>query len=326
MSGALMFVVVLEARAAPSAADRETARAWVVEGREKRKAGDVAGALERFRAAHRLMNVPTTGLEVGRTEAQLGLLIEARDTLLAVVRLPDQKAEPKAFREARDEARRLAEQLAPRIPTLNVLLSGPTSASLRLRLDDADLEIAQAHLARRVNPGTHTLTLARGDRTRVVTFMVGEAEQKTVALDASALDDPKPAVAAAAGSPKGAPASAPNGAPGVDPHPRGSSLAWVGFGVGVAGLAAGTAAGLVANQKAARLADACLPDGRCPSALHGELGVARTWAHASTGAFVLGGIGLAVGAVSLWLGPGRATRAPLSVGVGLGSIALGGTF
>ena len=39
---------------------------------------DLEGALKRYEAAHEIMGVPTTGIEVARTRAKLGQLVEAR--------------------------------------------------------------------------------------------------------------------------------------------------------------------------------------------------------------------------------------------------------
>jgi hypothetical protein len=53
----------------------------MAEGRTRRSAKDLQGALESFRAADSLLHFPTTGLEVARAEADLGLLLQARETL-----------------------------------------------------------------------------------------------------------------------------------------------------------------------------------------------------------------------------------------------------
>lgn len=53
-------LAVRVAHAEPTAADKETARTLMQDGRAKRTKGDHAGALEAFRAAHGIMKVPTT--------------------------------------------------------------------------------------------------------------------------------------------------------------------------------------------------------------------------------------------------------------------------
>jgi hypothetical protein len=74
--------------AEPTAADRETARTLLIDGREKLSAGDAKGALQSFQAAHAIMGVPTTGLDLARAQAALGDLVGARATALGVASPP----------------------------------------------------------------------------------------------------------------------------------------------------------------------------------------------------------------------------------------------
>ncbi|HEX4448937.1 MAG TPA: hypothetical protein VH044_19485, partial [Polyangiaceae bacterium] len=82
------------AGAQPSAADRETARSMMQEGRDLREKGDLKGALQRFKAADDIMHVPTTSLEVARTQVSLGLLVEALDTIANIHKVPPAADEP----------------------------------------------------------------------------------------------------------------------------------------------------------------------------------------------------------------------------------------
>ena len=84
------------------------------------KAGDLTGALEAYRGADAIMGVPTTGIEVARTQIRLGRLVEARDTALKVSRYPVKRREPRPFTDARTEALQLASELAARIPSLQL--------------------------------------------------------------------------------------------------------------------------------------------------------------------------------------------------------------
>src|SRR5260221_5508152 len=87
-------MVTQAAPAGPSAAEKETARSLMKAGRASRDKGDHKAALESFKAADAIMKVPTTGLEVGREQVALGLLVEARDTFLKIVRIPVEPKEP----------------------------------------------------------------------------------------------------------------------------------------------------------------------------------------------------------------------------------------
>src|SRR5689334_15630072 len=104
---AILVLRATAARADPTAAEKETARALMAEGRDLRERGDSKSALKRFMAADALMHVPTTGLEVARTQVALGLLVEARETLRTVARLPEDPSDPPPFREARAQGDKL---------------------------------------------------------------------------------------------------------------------------------------------------------------------------------------------------------------------------
>ena len=77
---------VTPAANAQSAADRETARALMKRGDTAFDAADYRAALEAYETAHGIMQVPSTGVALARTQEKLGLLLEARNTVLAVAR------------------------------------------------------------------------------------------------------------------------------------------------------------------------------------------------------------------------------------------------
>src|SRR5437867_2047283 len=112
------------ARADPSAADKETARTSMREGDEKLAAKDYAGALKAYQTAHGIMKVPTTGLAVARAQVELHQLVEARDTLLDVSRMPKDLTETNAITKARDDAAALSAKIADRIPSVNINIEG----------------------------------------------------------------------------------------------------------------------------------------------------------------------------------------------------------
>src|SRR5260370_20281790 len=113
-SGAAALVVAsLElpspASAEPTTADRATARSLMAEARADRERGDLTHASEAFAAADALMHVSTTGLELARTQAAMGRLVDAADKALRVTRLPDGPNDPVPFRRAHEAASELYE-------------------------------------------------------------------------------------------------------------------------------------------------------------------------------------------------------------------------
>ena len=149
------------ASAAPSAADRETARGLLDEGDRSVARRDFAGALRAYQGADAIMHVPTTAIEVARTEAELGQLIEARETALAILRMPQQPSEPAAFVHARETAMALTAALATRIPSVVVAVSGlPATATRHVSVDGEPVPAEAATLPRKVNPGKHTVVVS----------------------------------------------------------------------------------------------------------------------------------------------------------------------
>ncbi|MBI2394445.1 MAG: hypothetical protein HYV09_33045 [Deltaproteobacteria bacterium] len=315
--------------AEPTAAEKETARAMMKDGRIKRDSGDHKGALEAFQAADTIMKVPTTGLEVGRSQVDLGLLVEARDTFLRVSRIPEQPGEPAPFKDARKEASDLAAKLEDRIPTLKMVVSGVDSGtSVAVTIDGNPVGPAMIALPQKLNPGTHRIVaIARGVK-RSVDVELKEGELKEVAIDltASGDDTPEPTPTGPSGP------SAP-GKPEAPAESGTSPLVYAGFAVAGVGVVVGSVTGILAMSKTNAAKDQC--DGtRCPPATHDDLSSARTMATVSTISFVTALVGAGVGVYGL-LGRGASAEPPkTSLGplrqvepvIGLGSIGLVGSF
>lgn len=109
-----LSLVAGAAAAEPTPQEKETARKLVKAGRAKKQAGDAKGALDDFKAAHSIMGVPTTGIELGKAQIEAKQWVEARDTLLAVSRTSPAPGESPLFAKARAEAKALAKELEPR--------------------------------------------------------------------------------------------------------------------------------------------------------------------------------------------------------------------
>jgi hypothetical protein len=145
--------------AQPSAAERETARALMQEGDQLSASGDLPGALTRYSAAHALMHIPTTGLEVARVQAKLGRLVEARGLALEVAGSAKTAGEPGVFASARSAAAALAADLAARIPSVSTRVT-PANAAYTVSIDGITLPSAARTIAFRTNPGPHVVTVA----------------------------------------------------------------------------------------------------------------------------------------------------------------------
>ena len=262
------------------------------------------------------MQVPTTGLEVARTEIAMGKLIEAHDKLLAVARTTPVPGEPRPFADARAMAETLGNDTEARIPTLKITLIGlAASQTPRVAVDGAEIPPAALAAPRAINPGHHVVTANADGPPRTQEMDIAERETKEVTLDLSA---PPP------------PPSEPDGSP------RNHTLSFIGFGVGAAGIIAGSVTGLLAISSFNSAKSKGCVGNRCPPASDGDLDNASTMATASDIAFIIGGVGVAVGVVGLFVGnrgssdanvPSGSTAAfTVSPWLGAGSAGLHGTF
>jgi hypothetical protein len=304
--GTALAVAPTRASADPSAADKETARSLVKEGDRRFEARDYAAAVEAYRGAHAIMDVPTTGIGLGRAQEALGQLVEARDTFLEVARLPRRPREPAVFARVRSEAEQLADALAERIPSIQAEVSGaPATVERTVRLDDVALAPEVVTLPWKVNPGPHTVTVtAPGYRETTERVVVTEGQHTTVRLALVALP-----VATSATSAEPPPASVT--ADPVDarrpPRRAGTYLTYGGFGLGVVGVAVGSVTGLMHLTQTGDLRARC-PGDVCAQSDASAIDSTKSLGTIANVAFAAGALGIGAGVVGLVLS--RSGREP----------------
>jgi hypothetical protein len=308
---------------APTAQELETARTLYKGGKELRAKGDLRGALEKFQAAHALGNTPVTGIELARTSALVGQIVEARETCLSIARMPVAGDETEKSAEARAEAAKLAEELRPRIPTLFVQIAGlATGERARLLIDDVGVPEAAQSEPQKVDPGRHEV-VARVGEGKAARQVRGAAEVKEGESRELTLTLPPPLPAAPAEKEQE-----------TAPAPRGmSTLGKLSVGTAVAGATLGVVAGISAMNKKNQLTTEC-PGMVCTneSGAADDLSAARRWATVANVSFVVAGVGLAAALVSLWSGSGGESAPPARATssatpwVGLGMAGVHGHF
>lgn len=249
---------------AQSSADKTAARQLVIEGREKRDKGDYQGALQNLKAAHDIMHVPTTGLDLAKIQVLLNHLLEGQEALLSVKRYELKPGDPPAFANAQAEGAALEQEIGPRIPSLMVNVGGPSeSAELRVRVDGDLVPRAALPLPRKVNPGKHEVTVeSPGYEAARQSIDVGERESKVIqimlARSSGVTLIPQPL------QPKEQIAPQRNGTTGRKTAP----WAWIAGGVGVASAGASIGLGVdfssVRNQTSQFAASVC-PADKCPN-------------------------------------------------------------
>jgi hypothetical protein len=300
----------------PTAEDYATARALYKEGKELRAKGDLKGALEKLKAAHVLGHTPITGLELARTEQMMGLLVEARETCLDVVRMPVASDESKRSAAARDEAAKLAAALRPRLAAIRIHVAG--SGPFVVTVDGQKVpEVSQGE-PRLVNPGHHVVTAqVEGGAAVSGAVDVVEAQTGDVSL-----------------SPPAAPhveyrATPPPPPPPVRPPHRGLGGVTIGgIVVTSGGLVVGAIGGLVALAGSVSLNKNCV-NSQCGPDYWDTLDSARAAALASTIGFSVAGAGvvlLVVGLLTHHSSTESAHAARVEPQVGLGTIGVRGAF
>ena len=290
------------AGAQPSPADRETARSMMQEGRDLREKGDLKSALVRFKSADEIMHVPTTGLEVARTQVSLGLLVEALDTIAMIRKLPSGPDDPAPFKDARSKAEDLATQIENKVPTLNISITGGTEGETpAISIDGNSIPAGAAGVPRKIDPGHHVISAkgAAGEATEEID--VADGEKKDVSL-----------VLVKGGGGESEPEQASQGNRKVVHSPNG--LTWAGVGVAGVGLVTGIITGVMTLSKASALKTECDASKKCLDGSPGgsDYKSGNTLATVADVGFVVAGAGAVLAITSLIVGHRAPDATPAS--------------
>ncbi|MCA9622631.1 MAG: hypothetical protein KC731_26605 [Myxococcales bacterium] len=306
-----------------TAQDKETARGLMDVGRAKYAEGDYEAALEAFIGADEIMHVTSTGLWRGKALDKLGRLVEARDVLLGVARIPTGNSESTILADARAEAAELQEKIAYRIPELSLNIKGLLEPAVpTITIDGAPLAAAALGLPVKVDPGRHEIAAtAPGHFDLDLAVTIAEAEKQSVTL-----------------------LFRPNGEPITPPEPEpetadtGTSPAMLTFyiagGIGAVGLIAGGITGGISLALASSVKDRC-SNQVCDPEVESKANTSIALAHVSTTTFAVGGAALTAGLIGLIIEVTSEREVPANEGadhvelrplVGPGFIGLGGRF
>lgn len=277
-----------------SASDKAAARAAMDLGNDHFDEGQHAAALAKYLEADAIMGVPSTGILVGKAHEALGQLVEARDADLAVGRYKHTPGEPMPdlFVEAQELAAARANELATRIPMLEIVIVGlPPGVTPEVKLNGEPINAAS--LTRRVNPGEVTVSAkAAGYGETSASERLAEGDEKTLTIALARDERPAP--------------EAPDPAPPteVDPIERDEGTlvpAIVAFSVGGLALAAGAITGFSSIAKESDLEALCAEKICSDEAGRDELSMANTLANVSNVTLAVGGVGVALGVVFIFV-------------------------
>jgi hypothetical protein len=237
--------------------ERAGARAAADQGYDAFKAGRWATALDLFSRAESLVHSPVHVLFLARSQAKLGLLLEAKEAYLQVLREPSAAATPApGVKQARLDAQRELGELEPRIPLVSVQVEGAhPSEVIEVSQDGLPLSSALIGVARPLNPGQHVWRAASDSRPPVtqqrniepgtesqVTLRL--APQREVELVATSSRPPS--------EPQDAPSDVGSGGP--------SGWVYAGLGVTAVGIGIGVGFLLQKNHLEDQILETCTPD------------------------------------------------------------------
>jgi hypothetical protein len=324
---------------AQSDADRATARELGQQGFAALDARDYATAEDRLRRADKLVHAPTLELGLARALAGQHKFVEAQETYQRILREGVPVGAPEAFRQAMDDARKEVGSVAPLIGGVTIVVQvsgGGEAPNEKVTIDGSSVNVASLGVRRAIDPGPHLLSVtADGFKPAEVRFTVPEGGS----VDAPVTLEKDPNAVAATPTSPTVPTTPsvlpPPPLPPVGEQPEGGGfprwLPFVGFGVGAAGLILGGVTGALALSDHSKLAGEC-SGGSCDSSHKSDLDSYHSMATLSTVGFVVGGVGVAAGALLLVLQPKPATVSAGTTGVRvtpmLGPTSLGayGTF
>ena len=318
LAALVVFLIVVLSKpliAQPSQSDMDRAGWLMDEGDRAVEAGEYENALTSYQRADAIMNVPTTRLAVAQTLMKLNRLVEARRFAMQVRAMPSMPDEPSAFVLARSDAAAMVVDLEERIPRVTVIVDGLQRERLTVEIDGKRVDEQELRGPIRLDPGSHSVRISGdGKVIKASKFVVDEGAHKRLrfalsraARDARRSDD--------------------------SPVPRMSTTAYVGFGVGIAGLGVGAVAGYMTYAKSKELDEACTGTA-CPPQYSDDLENARRTANIANIGLVVGAAGIGVGLFSLLSSDERPRRArgssssATAVGVGVNGLGaeLTGTF
>ena len=282
---------------------RAAARAAATQGLHALQEGRYKDALDLCTRAESLMHAPTHLLLIARAQTKLGHLVEAQEAYIKIVRDHLAPNAPKAFVDAQATAADEQAALAPRVPTLKVDVEGASPSDVQIALDGAPLPSALVGMASPINPGSHTLAVVSGSATAdPVTVTVAEGARQSVTLTL------KPTAVAESPPPQATPSTEPATAPLPPQHAGLAAAGWVGIGVGVVGLVAGSVF-VIKNHSDRNDANALCGSSGCPESKRSEISSfdsdANSAATLSWVSYGVGAAGLVTGAVLLWASHGK---------------------
>jgi hypothetical protein len=257
-------------------------------------------------AANLYPAAPTLTLGLARTQAKLGKLVLAQESYNKIIREQSQNPSPSpAFKDALEAAKVEVGPVSAKIASVVIKVEGASNPVVTL--DGQPVSAAGLGLKRPVDPGSHVVKAeAPGYKPAEASFQVAESGSAEAKLKLEkAPETPGPL----ASKPETSTAKPVGGGTNKSSN---KTLAIAALGVGGAGLVFGTITGVLALGKHGELSDKC-PDGKCPNDVGDDVDSYKTMGTLSTIGFIVGGVGVAAGAVLWFTAPKERTASGASM-------------
>lgn len=300
------LLVVLGAGVASAASPREKAEARaLVSGAKKamreKRFGDAEQALRR---ANELDASPQTQIDLAAALAAEGKLVEASRLLHSV---SDSSVVSPATKRIHDQVKKALMDLEPRIPWIQVEVSGPSAGAVHTSIDGTEMDVSNEVP---FDPGDHQVAVAAdGFESAERKLTLREGVHEHLHLDLVPVTKALP--------PKSGGSSAP---------------AIVFLSLGGAGLIVGGSAGVAALMQARDAKSQCAGN-LCPPSAAAAIDRSKLSGTISTVGFIAGGVGVGVGVIWLLASSGDSKKkepvkegASVTPWIGLGEAGLRGSF
>ncbi|HMA91615.1 MAG TPA: hypothetical protein VKP30_02970, partial [Polyangiaceae bacterium] len=228
---------------AQSDADRATARNLAAEGHTALRTQDCVTAEDRFRRADALVHAPTLVVEHARALICLGRFVEAQERLGLVMREGVSENAPWVWKKALQDAEKLVDEVKPKVGWLTINVSGPRDPVVLV--DGVQVPVVALGVRRATDPGERTISAsAQGFVPKEVTVTMPEGGDRAVTIDLVAAPHTETIPAGKQENQRENPLLRSN-----PPKKPSNAMAYVAFGLGGAGLVAGTISGIMSLGK-----------------------------------------------------------------------------
>jgi hypothetical protein len=314
-----------------SLGDVAAARKLAVAGIALADAGNCPEAIDKLSRSEKIHHAISVLGRLGECQVQLGKIVDGTENLRRVVREQLAPDAPLVFVTAQARAQRVLADALPKIARLTIAITVPAGVSFWVTVDGVNVPTANLDTERLVDPGDHVIG-AGGQGYLKAEGKVHVDAGRATSISLTLSPDPNASTAAAGAQPATAVApqapAATTGAPAVTqaeapPRPAAGNHvpAYIAGAVGLVGVGVGIVFGMAATNDKSDLDHMCKAM-VCPPSAQSTLDAGTRNGTISTVGFVIGGLGLAGGAVLYFVDFGAHT--PERRAEGAGGVRVGG--